>query len=114
MRDLSVGGLVLWQITGNGYLAILFSILADTLAWIPTFLKSYKYPETENWHFFLLDALAAAIALLAIDTWDFAHWGFPVWIFTSCTILVVVIKFKIGARSRTIDQIIATEDEKPI
>ena len=112
---LSMGGLVLWYITGHGYVAIAFGILADVLAWIPTFAKSLKHPETENWHFFFFDALSAAIALLAIRTWDFAHWGWPVWIFVSCAALVVAIRFKIGkGRELAIEEIAVGEDERPV
>lgn len=93
---LSVGGLILWQLTGSGNVAILFSLLADVLAWIPTFVKSLKEPESENWHFFLFDAASAGIALLAIDKWNFAHWGWPLWVFSSCLILVLVIRFRLG------------------
>jgi hypothetical protein len=96
---LSLGGLMLWQLTGEGYLAIALSIVSDLLAWIPTFVKSFQQPETENWHYFFFDATSAALALLAIDRWTFANWAWPVWIFASCASLVVVIKFKPGARN---------------
>lgn len=95
---LSVVGLVLWQITGSGGLAILFSILADGLAGVPTIVKSWKEPESENWHAFFLGGASALLTLLAIDTWDFAHAGFPLYILTICVLLVVLIKFKLGPR----------------
>ncbi len=95
---LSILGLILWQVTGSGYLAILFSILADGLAGVPTIVKSYKEPESENWHVFFFGAVSAAITLLAIDTWDLAHYGFPLYIFAICVLLAVLIKFKIGTR----------------
>jgi hypothetical protein len=114
---LSIGGLALWQITGSGSTAILFSILADFFAWVPTIAKSYRHPETENWHFFFFDATSAAITLLAIDKWNFAYWAWPVWIFASCTALAVVIRFKIGAAAHPlarVSKLIAGEDERPI
>lgn len=50
---LAIAGLVLWLITGTGNLAIFFSILADGIAAIPTVIKSYHKPETENPNVFL-------------------------------------------------------------
>ena len=44
---LSVVGLIVWLITKVGNMAILFSIVADGLAALPTLVKAYKYPETE-------------------------------------------------------------------
>jgi uncharacterized membrane protein len=45
---LSVVGLVLWFITKSGNIAIIFSILADALAALPTVVKSFNYPEAES------------------------------------------------------------------
>lgn len=112
---LSILGLILWQLTGSGYLAILFSILADGLASVPTVVKSWKEPESENWHPFFFGAVSAVITLLAIDTWDLAHYGFPIYIFAICVLLTVLIKFKVGSRHKlAIDNLVAGEDERPL
>jgi len=44
----SIVGLILWLITKEGNVAITFSIMADGLAALPTVIKSYFFPETEN------------------------------------------------------------------
>lgn len=93
---LAIIGLFLWYVTRNGNFAIFFSILADGMAAIPTLVKSYSFPETENYHVYLTAAISAAITLLTIDIWDFAHFGFPVYILILCTIFVSLIKFKAG------------------
>lgn len=95
---LSLIGLGLWWVTGDGLLAIGLSILADALAGVPTVVKSFKFPETENYHVFVGGTLSAAITLLTIDTWDFAYWGFPVYILSICLLLIVLIKFQIGKK----------------
>lgn len=92
-------GILLWVITGDGILAIIFAIAADGLAAIPTLVKAYKEPKSENWHAFLLGAISAAITLLAIDTWDFAHVGFPAYILAVCMALFVLIKFEVGNKA---------------
>lgn len=93
---LSIIGLILWQITQVGNIAIFFGILADGLAALPTIVKSFNNPETENHWAYSTAAINAGITLLAIKTWDFAHYGFPVYIFVVCTLLTVLIKFKLG------------------
>src|SRR5689334_11012700 len=42
---LSILGLILWVLSGEGNLAIIFSIIADGLAATPTLVKSYSHPE---------------------------------------------------------------------
>lgn len=91
-------GLILWQITQIGNLAIAFSILADALATFPTLVKSYHEPETENYMLFLTNAISAGITLLTIQVWTFAEYAFPLYIFIMTIILTVLIKFKIGKR----------------
>jgi hypothetical protein len=112
---LSVAGLILWYMTGNSTLAIVFGILADGLAGIPTVVKSYKEPDSENWHAFFVGGISAAIALLTIDTWDFAHYGFPIYILSLCMLLVVLIKFRVGKRVKLFARdVIKNEDVRPL
>ncbi len=98
---LSVLGLILWLVTGVGNVAILFSILSDGFAAVPTVVKSWIEPESENYIAFLASAISAGITLLAIKTWDFAHVGFPIYILSICILLFVLIKFKIGTKKIT-------------
>lgn len=98
---LSLVGLLLWYITKVDDVAILFGILADGLAALPTVVKSYNYPETENGWVYLTAAISATLTLLTIDTWNFAHWGFPVYILIVTLIIFALVQFKIGKRLST-------------
>jgi len=95
---LSLLGLLLWLLTRHGNIAIAFSIMADGLAAAPTVVKSWKEPETESYLVFLFAAISATITLLTIDTWNFAHVGFPIYILGICGLLFALIKFKLGKR----------------
>lgn len=95
---LSVLGLILWFITKDPIMAIVFAILADTLAALPTIVKSWKEPETENYWPFLTAIINSGIALLIIKDWNFATAGFTLYIFSLCVLLTVLIKFKLGPR----------------
>lgn len=95
---LSALGLILWQITQVGNFAILFGILADGFAFIPTLAKSWRHPETESYSAFLGSAIGGLITLLIIKNWNFANYGFPLYIALSCAFAFVLIKFKLGRK----------------
>ncbi|MFZ2126506.1 MAG: hypothetical protein WAV04_03280 [Candidatus Microsaccharimonas sp.] len=85
---LAITGLVLWQITGQGYLAIIFAIAADGFAALPTILKLYREPKTENGVIFGFGILASTITLLTISDWRFEEFGFTLYI-----LIITIIMF---------------------
>lgn len=95
---LSVVGLVMWAVTQVGNWAIFFAIAADGLASVPTLIKSYSAPETENYQVYLLNAVGAIITLFTIKQWDFTHSGFPIYISILGFTLFLLIKFKLGKK----------------
>jgi len=95
---LSFMGLILWLITDIGNFAILFSIMADLLAGIPTVVKSYTNPESENDVVYLFGFINAGIALLTISLWNFEHFAYPIYLLIVNIILVTLIRFKIGKK----------------
>jgi hypothetical protein len=97
---LSLVGLGLWLLSGEGTVAIVFSIVADGLAAIPTLRKSYTHPASESWFGFATAATNAGITLLTITVWSFANYGFPLYLLLLCVTLTVLIKFEIGPRLR--------------
>ncbi len=97
---LSVIGLILWMITRVGNIAIFFSIFSDALAALPTIVKSYRYPETENSNVYLFGVFNSLIGLLTITEWNFQNYGFPLYLFLLQILLVGLIRFK-GANLHT-------------
>lgn len=95
---LSFAGILLWLITQDGFFAIVFTIVADALALLPTLVKSWKDPESESYLVFMNGAISAGITLLAIKTYDFSHVAFPLYIFIVCALLFAIIKFRLGLR----------------
>jgi hypothetical protein len=95
---LSIIGLILWQITKVGNIAIVFSILADGLAGLPIVVKSYKYPETEAGWPWLMAAISGIMTLLTITDWNFANYGFPLYLFGLTFLIYILVKFKLGRR----------------
>ncbi|MCL4354415.1 hypothetical protein M1349_02995 [Patescibacteria group bacterium] len=98
---LSLLGLVFWFILKEGNYAIIFSIIADGLAAIPTIVKSFKAPETESYFIFFASAISALITLLTIREWTLANFVFPLYILVVCLVLTFLIKLRLGLILKT-------------
>ena len=95
---LSLIGLLLWYLTKSGNVAIVFSILADGLAALPTVVKSFNFPETETvWPYFS-GSLSATITLLTVKVWDLPNVGFPLYILLISLVISVLVQFKLGKK----------------
>ncbi len=93
---LSLLGLLLWYFTQVGNIAIFFSILADGLASLPTLVKAYNEPETENSHVFFANAVSAIIVLFTIKIWNFQNYGFPLYMLLMMGAIALCIQAKVG------------------
>lgn len=93
---MSILGLILWQITKTVNIAIIFSILADAMASLPTIIKSFKNPETEMAWTYFTTVISAAITLFAVKEYTFANIGFTVYLLVVCLIITLLVQFKIG------------------
>lgn len=83
--------IVLWQVTKEGNIAIMFGIFADFFAAVPTIKKSFQHPESENYRIFLCGIISAAITLLAIRQWTFEYYGFAAFILCQNVLLTSLI-----------------------
>lgn len=73
-------GLGLWAITDTPNFAILFSIVADFAAGLPTVLKAYKHPETESWTAYAIAGAGYGLALLSVHLWTFENYAFALYL----------------------------------
>lgn len=71
--------LVLWILTKNTALSIVFAILTDGLAYIPTLLKAWKSPQTESASGYIPGIVNNTIGLLIIKNWIFSIYSFPIY-----------------------------------
>ena len=93
---LSAVGLILWYVTRSGNIAIVFSILADALAALPTIVKAFNYPETEAAWTYFTSTISAGLTLLTIKVWDFALYAFPLYILLVTLVISSLVQFKPG------------------
>jgi len=87
----SVLSLILWWITKEPIVAIIFSILSDALAAIPTVVKSWKYPETENVNNYAACLFNALTSFSVIKTFNFTEIAFPIYLVLINAILVIAV-----------------------
>jgi len=86
----AVVGIILWAITGNPNLALLFALLADILAGIPTLIKSYSHPQSESWIAYSISTVGFGISLLSVQTYNFETAAFVAYLFLlngACAVL---------------------------
>jgi hypothetical protein len=95
---LSILGLLLWWVTGEGNVAIVFSILADGLAFLPTLVKSYFHPDTESPWTFMASEIATIMGLMTVTKWNFEHVGFQLYILVANIAAIAFIYFKLGLK----------------
>lgn len=88
---ISVLALILWQTTGDAGLAIIFAIASDTFASLPTYIKSWKNPETESGFAYTTVFLNACISFAVIQNRDFVALAFPVYLILQSLIFIFFI-----------------------
>jgi len=68
--------LVLWAITKEPVIAIIFAIISDGFAGAPTLIKSWKYPETETVSTYAVSILCIPTGFASIKVWNFSSVAF--------------------------------------
>lgn len=98
----SVLALVLWGITKEPVIAIIFAIASDGFAAVPTLLKAWKYPETETANAYVAGLFNALTSFPAIKVWNFSSYAFPVYLIIANILLVIAVyRRKIFVRKST-------------
>jgi hypothetical protein len=90
----SVLALILWYLTKDPNIAIVFAILSDGFALIPTLVKSWKYPESESVVAYSTGLFSAITSFAAMKAWNFSELAFPTYLVISCAVLVYAIERK--------------------
>lgn len=93
---LSLVGLLLWYLTKVGNVAILFSLLSEGLATLPTLIKAYYHPHTERAWPWLASTASGILTLVTITTWDFAHFAFPLFYSFEMVLIFLFVQFEPG------------------
>ncbi len=87
----SLLALIIYIFTHNLGISILFAILSDALASVPTIIKSWKFPETEMWAPYLLPLFSNIVGLLIIKDWSFSIYSFGIYFLILDTTVLLAI-----------------------
>ena len=91
---LSALALVSWVVTSDPDVAILFAILSDALASVPTLVKGWQHPESESVWTYLVGSFGGLTSFLAITAWTFSQYAFPAYLVIMSVLLVLSIYWK--------------------
>lgn len=88
--------LILYIFTHNLGISIMFAILGDGFAAIPTLVKSWNFPDTETAVVYLPGVISNILGLLIIKDWIFTIYSFSFYfIFVNLAIILCIYRKKI-------------------
>lgn len=90
---LALLGILAWQTTKNPLLGLYFGIAADFMGTIPTLIKTWHVPTSEEPLFYVLDSLAGLLNMLALTSWTIGDFSYPLYLFL-VNALVALLTFR--------------------
>ena len=94
LAGIAILSMSLWYVTKEANLAILFALLADFFASLPTIVKSYRSPESEDWRPYAINAFGFFIGVLSIQHWVFADYSFVLYLFFVTSLIAAIIYYR--------------------
>ena len=91
---LSAVALILWYATSNPNIAIVFAIISDALAGVPTVLKAWKTPQTESAWPYITGMFAPLTSFAVVSSWGFSEVAFPSYLVVINVLLVIAVSKK--------------------
>lgn len=82
---------LLWWVASSPQLALLVTVCADFFALIPTIEKAYARPWTENRTAWLMATVAAALNVLAVETWSLSVAAYPIYVLAVNAVITLFI-----------------------
>src|ERR1035437_8595899 len=80
--------LVIWSVTKDPNSAIIFAIVSDAVAAVPTLIKAWHNPETESAWPFIVGVFSPVTSFLVATSWGFSELAFPIYLIVINLILV--------------------------
>lgn len=83
--------LILWGITKNPTLAVIFSIVSDGCAALPALIKAWQHPETETIAVYATALVSALTSFAAVKTWKLIEIAFPLYLMAANSLIIILI-----------------------
>jgi hypothetical protein len=87
----SVLALLLWGITKEPLVAIIFSIISYAFAAVPTIIKSWKYPDSESIETYFAGLFNALSSFFALKTFSISELAFPIYLVLESSLLTILV-----------------------
>jgi hypothetical protein len=102
----AIAGIALWWFTRSAPFALGVFVAIDLLALIPTMIKAYLRPWTEDSSAWLLGAIAAFLNVLAINAWSLQVSLYPLYVFLTSGLICY---WTAGFRKRSADHVVSAK-----
>lgn len=90
---LGIIGIILWQLFNVPLFAILCCVIADLCFGIPTLIKAYKNPKSENYLTWLACSLAGLFSVFALNSFQITESLYPLYLFSFDTAVLLIVFF---------------------
>ena len=87
----ALASFVVWRLLDAPFLALLMSMATEFAALVPTAIKAYERPETEDRSAWVVTSVASLLNVLAITPWTFFIALYPVYVFVTNIIITYFI-----------------------
>lgn len=87
----SVIGIVVWIVSKDNFITLTCLLLVDILASVPMFIKSYEYPQEEDFFSWLITLSSGIVNLFAIETWNVSVAILPMYNLAIYAIVVAIL-----------------------
>lgn len=88
----AIFAIIIWHLTNDPILAIIFSILSDAIASVPTLHKAWFYPNSEAPIYYMGGVFSSTTGILAATThWSFSTASFPIYLLILNTSLMLIV-----------------------
>lgn len=91
---ISVAAITVWLFLDNPTMAVVMVVAADSVAALPTLVKSWRSPRSERSDYYILAVLNGAIAMLTLDSWRIVDWLFPAYVIAVATTIAATIEIR--------------------
>ena len=87
----SLAALFVWAMVDSPELAILFAVLGDGLASIPTIRKAWRHPETETGLAYFASLISVLLIIPSIPRWDIENSAFQIYLLVANSFLLFAV-----------------------
>jgi len=77
-----------WIMSDNASLTLVINVLIDAAGAIPTLIKTYREPDTEDFTAWLMFFVANVLQLFAITNWESVAVLYPIYLFFLATAMI--------------------------